>query len=185
MQTKYGLTIKNKSIMKFKVTKKEKELYEKLNNVCSEFEDAKGTILASFALGEDFGGNIFCGEAWKLQESFYEILKNGLRKNANETELDLFIALLGGINKLISERSVEANRFTKSILNIYNNINEAFGHNCLDDDEIELEVTDQNEEPKEEKAETLEAIAAKLDKMGYYISKKPQKKDNKQPKNKK
>ena len=164
--------------MKFKVTKKEKELYEKLNNVCSEFEDAKGTVLSFFALGENFGGSIFGGDAWKLQAGFYDILKNGLRKDADEKELDLFIALLGGINKLVLEHSEEAQRFTKAILNIYNQSNEAFGHNCLDDDEIELEVTDQNEEPKEEKAETLEAIAAKLDKMGYYISKKPQKKDN-------
>lgn len=165
--------------MKFKVTKKEKELYEKLDNVCNEFEDAKETMLTFFALGEDFGGNIFCGDAWKLQGGFYEILKNGLSKDADETELDLFIALLGGINKLICEQSEESERFTKTILNLYNHCNDKFNqYDDDEDEEVELEVTDKNEEPKEEKEETLEALAAKLDKLGYYVSKKPQKKDN-------
>lgn len=176
MQTKHSLTIKNKGIMKFKVTKKEKELYEKLDKVCGEFENAQGTVLSFFALGEDFGGNIFCGDAWKLQAGFYDILKKGLRKDAEEHAYDLAVALLGGISALVREHSIEAKALTKCLTFIYENHDKDMWDE--DDEEVELEVTDKNEEPKEEKKETLEALAAKLDKMGYYVSKKPQKKDN-------
>lgn len=162
--------------MKFKVTKKEKELYEKLDKVCGEFENAQGTVLSFFALGEDFGGNIFCGDAWKLQAGFYDILKKGLRKDAEEHAYDLAVALLGGISALVREHSIEAKALTKCLTFIYEN----HDNDMLDedDDEVEIEVTDKNEEPKEEKKETLEALAAKLDKMGYYVSKKPTKKEN-------
>lgn len=165
--------------MKFKVTKKEKELYEKLDKVCGEFENAEGTVLSFFALGEDFGGNIFCGDAWKLQAGFYDILKKGLRKDAEEHAYDLAVALLGGISALVREHSIEAKALTKCLTFIYENHDKDMWDD--DDDEVEIEVTDDSDESKKvkkEKNETFEELVAKLNKMGYYVSKKPTKKEN-------
>lgn len=47
--------------MKFKVTKKEKDLYEKLTNLAEEFENNEETVLSLYALGDNFGGSVFVG----------------------------------------------------------------------------------------------------------------------------
>lgn len=169
--------------MKFKVTKKEKELYEKLTNLAEEFGNNEETVLSLYAIGNNFGGSIFTGESWKLTQGFYEIFKKGLNKNNADDDFNTQLAcsILDAIAVLAHEHSEEADGLAQFLAEIFEHANDEWEK----EEEFEIEVTDQNEEPKEEKAETLEALAAKLDKMGYYVSKKPQKKDNKQPKNKK
>jgi len=162
--------------MKFKVTKKEKELYEKLTNLAEEFGNNEETVLSLYAIGNNFGGSIFTGESWKLTQGFYEIFKKGLNKNNADDDFNTQLAcsILDAIAVLAHEHSEEADGLAQFLAEIFEHANDEWEK----EEEFEIEVTDQNEEPKEEKAETLEAIAAKLDKMGYYISKKPQKKDN-------
>jgi len=162
--------------MKFKVTKKEKELYEKLMNLAEEFGNNEETVLSLYAIGNNFGGSIFTGESWKLTQGFYEIFKKGLNKNNADDDFNTQLAcsILDAIAVLAHEHSEEADGLAQFLAEIFEHANDEWEK----EEEFEIEVTDQNEEPKEEKAETLEAIAAKLDKMGYYISKKPQKKDN-------
>lgn len=169
--------------MKFKVTKNEKELYEKLTNLAEKFESNEETVLSIYALGNNFGESIFTGESWKLTQGFYEILKKGLnKKNANDDfTLQITCSILDAIAVLAHEHSEEAQAFADLLTDIYVHAN---GEN--EDEDVEIEVTDENDEPTEKKEETLEELAAKLDKMGYYISKKPQKKTSAtQPKSKK
>lgn len=162
--------------MKFKVTKKEKELYEKLTNLAEEFENNEETVLSLYALGKNLGGCVFVGESWKLTQGFYEIFKKGLNKNNADDDFNTQLAcsILDAIAVLAHEHSEEADGLAQFLAEIFEHANDEWEK----EEEFEIEVTDQNEEPKEEKAETLEAIAARLDKMGYYVSKKPQKKDN-------
>lgn len=180
MQTKYSLTIKNKSIMKFKVTKKEKELYEKLWNLEEEFENNEETLLSLYALGNNLGGSVFTGESWKLTQGFYEILKKGMNKDNDNDDFNTQIAcsILDAIAELAHEHSDESSAFAKFLAEIYQHAIEENGEEY----DFEIEVTDENDEPTEKKEETFEELAAKLDKMGYYVSKKPHKTSNKQPK---
>jgi len=169
--------------MKFKITKKEKELYEKLQNLAEEFENNEETVLSLYALGNNLGGSVFVGESWKLTRGFYEILKKGFNKNNADDDFNTQLAcsILDAISILAHEHSEESKSFAQFLAEIYEHAIEE-----RDNEEVEIEVTDKNEEPKEEKEETLEALAAKLDKMVYYISKKPQKKTSTtQPKSKK
>ena len=161
--------------MKFKVTKKEKELYEKLTNLAEEFENNGETVLSLYALGYNLGGSVFVGDSWKLTRGFYEILKKGLNKNNADDDFNTQLAcsILEAIAVLVHEHSEEADSLVQFLAEIFEHANDEW-----DEEEVELEVTDENDEPKEEKEETFEALAAKLDKMGYYVSKKPQKKDN-------
>lgn len=163
--------------MKFKVTKKEKELYDKLQNLADEFDNNEETVLSLFALGNNLGGSVFVGDSWKLTQGFYEILKKGMNKNNADDDFNTQLAcsILDAISILAHEHSEESESFAEFLAYIFEHANEEWDK---DEDEVELEVTDENEEPKEEKEETIEALAAKLDKLGYYVSKKPQKKDN-------
>lgn len=180
MQTKHSLIIKNKSIMKFKVTKKEKELYDKLTNLAEEFKNNEETVLLLFALGKNLGGGVFVGESWKLTQGFYEIFKKGLNKNNADDDFNTQLAcsILDAIAVLAHEHSEEADGLAQFLAEIFEHATEE-----NEDEDVEIEVTDENDEPTEKKEETFEVLAAKLDKMGYYVSKKPQKKENaKQPK---
>jgi len=161
--------------MKFKVTKKEKELYEKLTNLAEEFENNEETMLSIYALGKNLGGSVFVGDSWKLTQGFYEILKKGMNKNNANDDFNLQItcSILDAIAVLAHEHSEEAQAFADLLTDIYEHAN---GEN--EDEDVEIEVTDENDEPTEKKEETFEELAAKLDKLGYYVSKKPQKKDN-------
>ena len=161
--------------MKFKVTKKEKELYDKLTNLVDEFENNEETVLSIYALGNNFGGTIFAGDSWKLTRGFYEILKKGMNKNNADDDFNTKItcSILDAIAALAHEHSEEAQAFADFLTDIYEHANEE-----SEDEDVEIEVTDENDEPTEKKEETFEELAAKLDKMGYYVSKKPQKKDN-------
>ena len=163
--------------MKFKVTKKEKELYDKLQNLAEEFENNGETVLSLYALGKNLCGSVFVGESWKLTRGFYEILKKGMNKNNADDDFNTQLAcsILDAISILAHEHSEESESFAKFLAEIFEHASEEWDE---DEDEVELEITDENEEPKEEKEETFEQLAAKLDKMGYYVSKKPQKKDN-------
>lgn len=161
--------------MKFKVTKKEKELYEKLTNLAEEFDNNGGTLLSLCALGNNFGVSIFTGEAWKLTQRFYEILKKGLNKNNANDDFNLqnTCSILDAIAVLAHEHSEEADGLARFLAEIFEHANEE-----NEEEDVEIEVTDENDEPTEKKEETFEELAAKLDKLGYYVSKKPQKKDN-------
>lgn len=170
--------------MKFKVTKKEKELYERLQQISSEFEDENATILTMFGLNKNFGGTIFTGDSWKLTQGFYEILKKGMNKNNDNDDFNTQLAcsILDAIAELAHEHSDESSAFAKFLAEIYQHAIEENGEEY----EFEIEVTDGDEEPSNKKVETFEELAAKLDKMGYYVSKKPQKKTSAtQPKSKK
>ena len=166
--------------MKFKVTKKEKELYEKLTNLAEEFGKNRETVLSIFALGNNLGGSFFEGESWKLTQGFYEILKKGMNKDNYDDDFNTQIAcsILDAIAELAHEHSEESSAFAKFLAEIYQHAIEENGEEY----EIEIEVTDKDEKPKEEKEETFEELSAKLDKLGYYVSKKPHKTSNKQPK---
>ena len=169
--------------MKFKITKKEKELYEKLTNLAEEFENNEETVLSLYALGNNFGGTIFTGESCNLTQGFYEILKKGMNKDNDNDDFNLQItcSILDAIAVLAHEHSEEAQAFADLLTDIYEHAN---GEN--EDEDVEIEVTDENDEPTEKKEETFEELAAKLDKLGYYVSKKPQKKTSAtQPKSKK
>lgn len=165
--------------MKFKVTKKEKDLYEKLTNLVEEFENNEETLLSICALGKNLGGTIFAGDSWKLTQGFYEILKKGLnKKNANDDfNLQITCSILDAIAMLAHEHSEESESFAQFLAEIFEHANEEY-----ETEEVELEVTDKDEKPKEKKEETFDELCAKLDKMGYYVSKKPHKTSNKQPK---
>ena len=170
--------------MKFKVTKKEKELYEKLINLAEEFENNEETLLSLYALGSNFGGTIFTGKSCNLTQGFYEILKKGMNKDNDNDDFNTQIAcsILDAIAELAHEHSDESSAFAKFLAEIYQHAIEENGEEY----EFEIEVTDGDEEPSNKKMETFEELAAKLDKMGYYVSKKPQKKTSAtQPKSKK
>ena len=162
--------------MKFKVTKKEKELYEKLWNLEEEFENNEETLLSLYALGNNFGGSVFTGESWKLTQGFYEILKKGMNKNSADDDFNvqLTCSILDAIAALAHEHSEESEAFAQFLAEIFEHANDEWEK----EEEFEIEVTDGDEEPSNKKVETFEELAAKLDKMGYYVSKKPQKKDN-------
>ena len=166
--------------MKFKVTKKEKELYDKLHLLAIEFENENATLLSMFALNKNFGGTFFAGDSWKLTQGFYEILKKGMDKRNDDDDFNTQIAcsILDAICVLAHEHSEEAKMFENIIDEIFEHANAE----CEQDDEFEIEVADDGKEPKQEKEDTFEELAAKLDKMGYYVSKKPHKTNNKQPK---
>lgn len=166
--------------MKFKVTKKEKELYEKLTNLAEEFENNGETLLSIYALGKNFGGSVFVGESWKLTRGFYEILKKGFNKNNADDDFNtqLVCSILDAIAGLAHEHSEEADGLAQSLAEIFEHANNEWEK----EEEFEIEVTDENDEPTEKKEETFDELAAKLDKMGYYVSKKPHKTSNKQPK---
>lgn len=162
--------------MKFKVTKKEKELYEKLTNLAEEFGNNEETVLSLYAIGNNFGGSIFVGDSWKLTQGFYEIFKKGLNKNNTDDDFNTQLAcsILDAIAVLAHEHSEEADGLAQFLAEIFEHANDEWEK----EEEFEIEVTDENDEPTEKKEETFEELAAKLDKMGYYVSKKPQKKDN-------
>lgn len=161
--------------MKFKVTKKEKELYEKLINLAKEFEDNKETVLSLYAIGNNFGGSVFTGESWKLTQGFYEIFKKGLNKNNADDDFNTQLAcsILDAIAVLAHEHSEEADGLAQFLAEIFEHANNEWEK----EEEFEIEVTDENDEPTEKKEETFEELVEKLNKMGYYVSKKPTKRN--------
>lgn len=124
-------------------------------------------------------GAFLWGESWKLTQGFYEIFKKGLNKNNEDDDFNTQLAcsILDAIAVLAHEHSEESESFAQFLADIFEHANEEW-----DEEEVELEVIDKDEKPKGKKEETFEELAAKLDKMGYYVSKKPHKTSNKQPK---
>ena len=161
--------------MKFKVTKKEKELCDRLTHLVKEIESVGGTILTMFAMGKDFGGTCFCGEAERLSTGLYNILKDGMSKNGDEYNTRLACAILEAISILAHQKSKESETFTAVLADIYEH---AANSEENDDDVFEF-VLDEYDSDDDAREETVEELAAKLDKMGYYVSKKHEKKQKK------
>lgn len=185
--------------MKFNVTKKENELYEKLNKLVKEFQENGQTIYASFAIGNDMGGTFFCGDEWKLVEGFYTLLKNGLSFDSCETDKKLAFALFNAMQKIVEDGGTIEKNLVKTISWIwsmadYEDEDGDDEEEEKEEDKIEIEVTDSEPNTlgasniEEERERLIKRTSELLGKMGYYVAKKPTikpKTDAKKPKDKK
>lgn len=162
--------------MKFKVTKKEKELCDRLTQLVKEIESVGGTILTMFTMGKNFGGTCFCGDAERLSTGVFNILNDGMSKNGEEYNTRLACAILDAISILAHQKSKESETFTAVLADIYEH---AAKCEVNDDDDVFEFVLDEYDSDDDAREETVEELAAKLDKMGYYVSKKHEKKQKK------
>ena len=166
---------------KFKITKSEKNLLDAIDEIHTNAHDIDATLLSIVCVGDKCGCVQFDGDGLKLTGGFYDILKCGLSKNGLKNgATNTVSALLGAIQVLVEEHCKESKVLAQGLAEIFEKA--TFNHTpkfATHVDEVEFEVTEEKEDRNEEKTENFEELVEKLNKMGYYVSKKPTKKNTK------
>lgn len=165
---------------KFKITKSEKNLLDAIDEIHTNAHDIGATLLSMACVGDRCGSVQFVGDGLKLTGGFYNILKCGLCENGLENGVtEAVSALLGAIRALVEEHCEESIVLAQELAEIFDEA--TFNHKpkfATHFKEVEFEVTEEKEERNEAKDESFEELVEKLNKMGYYVSKKPTKKNN-------
>jgi hypothetical protein len=166
---------------KFKITKSEKNLMDAIDELHINAHNIGATLFTIACVGDKCGSVQFDGDGLKLTGGFYNILKCGLSEDGLKNGATKAVsALLGAIRILAEEHCEESDVLAQGLEEIFEEA--TFTHTpkfATHFEEVEFEVTEEKEERNEAKAESFEELVEKLNKMGYYVSKKPTKKNTK------
>lgn len=99
-----------------KQTKKEKKNYKALLELVDEFKKRDDVLFAIYAIGdgdndEKEGGALFVGDdndEYVIGDGIYQLLKNGLAKDASMRQRKVAYAITYGLDQLFKECSLES-----------------------------------------------------------------------------
>lgn len=135
-----------------------KELRQKVENFVESFCDHNETsMLCIYKLGKD-DAVTFCGEPLDMVRPFQEMFECAAGKDHHRGVSEITASILCALSNVVDEDEEKGECYKKILQDIID------GNYDYDDE-------DDDDEP--DKEETFEELVAKLNKMGYYVAKKP------------